>query len=115
MKEELTIFQTTNDVTPLKLKNNTQNPLGAFMLSGDDIDNKVKVLSGGDRTRLVMIKLLFLLLITIIIFSCNTGKTPEPYRSSPIVRQLDWHALEAYTFVHFNMNTFTGWEWVMGK
>ena len=58
MDEDLTVFQTVDDVTPLELKNNTKNLLGAFMFSGDDIDKKVKVLSGGERTRLAMIKLL---------------------------------------------------------
>ncbi len=58
MDEELTVFQTIDDVTPLELKSNTKNLLGAFMFSGDDIDKKVKVLSGGERTRLSMIKLL---------------------------------------------------------
>ncbi len=54
----MTVFQTVDDVTPLELKSNTKNLLGAFMFSGDDIDKKVKVLSGGERTRLAMIKLL---------------------------------------------------------
>ena len=58
MDEDLTVFQTVDDVTPLELKSNTKNLLGAFMFSGDDIDKKVKVLSGGERTRLAMIKLL---------------------------------------------------------
>lgn len=58
LDEELTVFQTIDDVTPLELKSNTKNLLGAFMFSGDDIDKKVKVLSGGERTRLAMIKLL---------------------------------------------------------
>ena len=58
LDEELTVFQTVDDVTPSELKSNTKNLLGAFMFSGDDIDKKVKVLSGGGRTRLAMIKLL---------------------------------------------------------
>lgn len=58
LDEELTVFQTIDDVTPSELKSNTKNLLGAFMFSGDDIDKKVKVLSGGERTRLAMIKLL---------------------------------------------------------
>lgn len=58
LEEELTVFQTIDDVTPLELKSNTKNLLGAFMFSGDDIDKKVKVLSGGERTRLAMIRLL---------------------------------------------------------
>lgn len=58
LDENLTVFQTVDDVTPSELKSNTKNLLGAFMFSGDDIDKKVKVLSGGERTRLAMIKLL---------------------------------------------------------
>ena len=58
LDEELTVFQTVDDVTPSELKSNTKNLLGAFMFSGDNIDKKVKVLSGGERTRLAMIKLL---------------------------------------------------------
>ncbi len=58
MDETLSVYQTVDDVTPLELKSNTKNLLGAFMFSGDDIDKKVKVLSGGERTRLAMIKLL---------------------------------------------------------
>lgn len=58
LDEELTVFQTVDEVTPPELKSNTKNLLGAFMFSGDDIDKKVKVLSGGERTRLAMIRLL---------------------------------------------------------
>lgn len=58
LDENLTVFQTVDDVTPGELKSNTKNLLGAFMFSGDDIDKKVKVLSGGERTRLAMIRLL---------------------------------------------------------
>lgn len=58
MDENLTVFQTIDDVTPLELKHKIKDMLGAFMFSGDDIDKKVKVLSGGERTRLTMIKLL---------------------------------------------------------
>lgn len=58
MDKNLTVFQTIDDVTPLELKHKIKDMLGAFMFSGDDIDKKVKVLSGGERTRLAMIKLL---------------------------------------------------------
>lgn len=58
LDENLTVFQTVDEVTPGEMKSNTKNLLGAFMFSGDDIDKKVKVLSGGERTRLAMIRLL---------------------------------------------------------
>jgi len=58
LDETLTIYQTIDDVTPLELKSKIKDLLGAFMFSGDDVDKKVKVLSGGERTRLAMIKLL---------------------------------------------------------
>ncbi|WP_294140813.1 ABC-F family ATP-binding cassette domain-containing protein [uncultured Sanguibacteroides sp.] len=58
LDESLTVYQTIDDVTPSELKSKIKDLLGAFMFSGDDIDKKVKVLSGGERTRLAMIKLL---------------------------------------------------------
>lgn len=58
MDESLTVYQTVDDVTPSELKSKIKDLLGAFMFSGDDIDKRVKVLSGGERTRLAMIKLL---------------------------------------------------------
>lgn len=58
LEENLTVYQTIDDVTPGELKSKIKDMLGAFMFSGDDIDKKVKVLSGGERTRLAMIKLL---------------------------------------------------------
>uniref|UniRef100_A0A8H7TPY8 alpha-L-fucosidase n=1 Tax=Bionectria ochroleuca TaxID=29856 RepID=A0A8H7TPY8_BIOOC len=36
---------------------------------------------------------------------------PEPYLQIPEARQLGWHSLEYYAFVHFGHNTFTGEEW----
>ncbi len=58
LDESLTVYQTVDDVTPSELKSKIKDLLGAFMFSGDDIDKRVKVLSGGERTRLAMIKLL---------------------------------------------------------
>jgi len=58
LDENLTVFETVDDITPSELKNKIKNLLGAFMFSGDDIDKKVKVLSGGERTRLALIRLL---------------------------------------------------------
>jgi len=40
---------------------------------------------------------------------------PAPLAPLPSPAQLRWHAFEAYAFVHFNMNTFTGAEWGEGR
>lgn len=58
LDEDLTVFQTIDDVAKGDIRTQIKNMLGAFMFSGEDIDKKVKVLSGGERTRLAMIKLL---------------------------------------------------------
>jgi ATP-binding cassette subfamily F protein 3 len=58
LNEELTVFQTIDDVAVGDIRTKIKDILGAFMFSGDNISKKVKVLSGGERTRLAMIKLL---------------------------------------------------------
>ena len=58
LDEELTVFQTIDDVAVGDIRTKIKDLLGAFMFSGDDIFKKVKILSGGERTRLAMVKLL---------------------------------------------------------
>lgn len=58
LDKELTVFETVDEVAKGDVRTQIKNILGAFMFSGDDIDKKVKVLSGGERTRLAMVKLL---------------------------------------------------------
>lgn len=55
---ELTIFETIDRIAEGDIRTQIKNILGAFMFKGDDIQKKVKVLSGGEKTRLAMIKLL---------------------------------------------------------
>ncbi len=55
---ELTVFQTIDQIAFGDVRSKIKDILGAFMFSGDTIEKKVKVLSGGEKTRLAMIKLL---------------------------------------------------------
>ena len=55
---ELTVFQTVDEIAKGEVRTQIKNILGRFMFSGDDIDKKVSILSGGERTRLAMVKLL---------------------------------------------------------
>ncbi|WP_299823859.1 ABC-F family ATP-binding cassette domain-containing protein [uncultured Pontibacter sp.] len=55
---ELTVFQTIDEIAIGDARTRVKDLLGAFMFSGETIDKKVKVLSGGEKTRLAMIKLL---------------------------------------------------------
>ncbi len=55
---ELTIFQTVDEVAKGDIRSQIKHILGGFMFSGDDIDKKVSVLSGGEKTRLAMVRLL---------------------------------------------------------
>ncbi|MEQ9378815.1 MAG: ABC-F family ATP-binding cassette domain-containing protein [Imperialibacter sp.] len=58
LDEKLTVFETVDEIAKGDIRSKIKDLLGAFMFSGDTIDKKVKVLSGGERTRLAMIKLL---------------------------------------------------------
>ncbi|MFM9074529.1 MAG: ABC-F family ATP-binding cassette domain-containing protein, partial [Bacteroidota bacterium] len=55
---EMTVFETIDRVAEGDIRTQIKNLLGAFMFGGDNIDKKVKVLSGGERTRLAMLRLL---------------------------------------------------------
>jgi len=58
LDENLTVFQTIDEIAQGDVRTRIKDLLGAFMFSGDAIDKKVKVLSGGEKTRLAMVKLL---------------------------------------------------------
>jgi ATP-binding cassette subfamily F protein 3 len=58
LDSELTVFETVDQVAVGDIRTQIKNMLGRFMFSGDDINKKVSVLSGGERTRLAMVKLL---------------------------------------------------------
>ena len=58
LNENATILETIDDVAVGDVRTKIKDILGAFMFHGDDVTKKVKVLSGGEKTRLAMIKLL---------------------------------------------------------
>ncbi len=58
LDQEITVFETIDDVAKGDIRTKIKDLLGAFMFGGDSWNKKVKVLSGGERTRLAMIKLL---------------------------------------------------------
>lgn len=63
-----------------------------------------------------LLKTIFSLVMAIGMISCKTTEIAEQQAVGPIPsqRQLAWHQLEYYAFVHFNMNTFTDMEWGEG-
>jgi alpha-L-fucosidase len=52
--------------------------------------------------------------VLFLLLSCDRTPPPEPLEPVPEARQLLWHEMEFYAFVHFNMNTFTDMEWGTG-
>lgn len=58
LDESLTVFETIDNIAVGDMRTKVRDILGAFMFSGEDVEKKVKVLSGGERSRLAMIKLL---------------------------------------------------------
>ncbi len=58
LDEDISVFKTIDDIAVGDIRTKIRDILGAFMFNRDDSDKLVKVLSGGERTRLAMIKLL---------------------------------------------------------
>ncbi len=58
LNPDKTVFQTLDDVAVGEVRKHIRNILGGFLFSGDDIDKKVKVLSGGEKARLAIARLL---------------------------------------------------------
>jgi len=59
LDSEKTVFEVIDDIAEGDKRKEIRSTLGAFLFSGEDIDKKVGVLSGGERTRLAICKLLF--------------------------------------------------------
>ena len=58
LDQEQTVFETIDNIAVGEIRKRVKNILGSFLFSGEDIDKKVKVLSGGERSRLALAKLL---------------------------------------------------------
>jgi ATP-binding cassette, subfamily F, member 3 len=58
LDNELTVFDTIDRIAVGEIRGKIKDLLGAFMFGGDESNKKVRVLSGGEKTRLAMIKLL---------------------------------------------------------
>ncbi|OFX43830.1 MAG: glycosyl transferase family 2 [Bacteroidetes bacterium GWA2_40_15] len=58
LDENKTVLQTIDDVAKGDIRTKIRDMLGAFLFRGDDVDKKVRVLSGGERSRLALVKLL---------------------------------------------------------
>jgi len=63
---------------------------------------------------LIMNRKAILIVTILFLFSCSQFVPPASVGPLPTERQLAWHELEFYAFVHFNMNTFTNMEWGTG-
>jgi alpha-L-fucosidase len=60
-------------------------------------------------------KKVFIILVAFFSLSAYAQvKSPEPFGPLPSARQLVWHEMEYYMFVHFTVNTFTDKEWGYG-
>jgi ATP-binding cassette subfamily F protein 3 len=58
LDENITVLQTIDNVAKGDIRSKIRDMLGAFLFRGDDVEKKVKVLSGGERSRLALVKLL---------------------------------------------------------
>jgi ATP-binding cassette, subfamily F, member 3 len=58
LNEDLTVLETIDQIARGDVRTKIRDMLGAFLFRGEDVDKKVKVLSGGERSRLALVKLL---------------------------------------------------------
>lgn len=58
LDKKKTVFETVDDIAKGEIRTSLRSVLGAFLFGGEDIDKKVGVLSGGERTRLALCQLL---------------------------------------------------------
>jgi len=84
LNEELTVFETIDNVARGDIRTKIRDMLGAFLFRGEEIEKKVKVLSGGERSRLALVRLL--------LEPCNLLVLDEPtnhldMRSKDILKQ----------------------------
>ena len=84
LDENLTVLQTIDYVAKGEIRTKIRDMLGAFLFRGEDVDKKIKVLSGGERSRLALVKLL--------LEPCNLLVLDEPtnhldMRSKDILKQ----------------------------
>lgn len=84
LNEELTVFETIDNAATGEIRTKIRDMLGAFLFRGEEIDKKVKVLSGGERSRLALVRLL--------LEPCNLLVLDEPtnhldMRSKDILKQ----------------------------
>jgi alpha-L-fucosidase len=61
-----------------------------------------------------MNRITIFLIFVLSLNGCSRVKTPDAYGPVPSERQLKWHEMEYYMFVHFTVNTFTDKEWGYG-
>ena len=59
-------------------------------------------------------KKLALLATALCMVACKSIEALKSVGAIPSARQLPWHEMEYYAFIHFNMNTFTDMEWGTG-
>ena len=84
LDENKTVFQTIDDIAKGDVRTKIRDMLGAFLFRGDEVEKKVKVLSGGERSRLALVRLL--------LEPCNLLVLDEPtnhldMRSKDILKQ----------------------------
>jgi len=84
LDENKTVLQTIDDAAKGEIRSRIRDLLGAFLFRGDDVEKKVKVLSGGERSRLALVRLL--------LEPCNLLVLDEPtdhldMRSKDILKQ----------------------------